>query len=95
MLRAIYKWYNRTCLNCHDASRLVSESCERPLTFGETMKLRILCLLCPFTARYQKQVGLMHQKLSECGAEIPENAVPKSMSTECKERIRAKLAETG
>lgn len=94
MLLAIYKWFNRTCLSCHDASRLVSESCERELTFMEKMKLKILCFICPFTARYEQQVSLMHEKISQCCDEVGEHTVAESMSPECKERLKAKLAET-
>jgi len=60
----------------------------------EKVKLKLLCFMCPFTARYEKQVGLMHQKLSEKADEIPESAVSECLSEECKERIKAKIADS-
>lgn len=93
MLLAVYKWFTRRFLTCRDAARLISESCERELTFGEKVKLRILCIMCPYTARYDEQVGLMHETISACCDDIS-NIAPADMSPECKQRLKAKLAET-
>ncbi|WP_309385213.1 hypothetical protein [Cerasicoccus frondis] len=92
MLLATYKWFTRKFLTCRDAARLVSESCERELTFGEKVKLKILCIMCPYTARYDKQVDLMHDKLGACCDDIGEHAVADGMPSDCKERLKAKLA---
>ncbi|WP_309399483.1 hypothetical protein [Cerasicoccus maritimus] len=92
MFLAVYKWFTRNFLTCHDAARLASESCERELTTGEKIKLKILCVMCPYTARYDKQVELMHDKLGACCDDIGEQAVSDGMSNDCKERLKAKLA---
>jgi len=94
MKLAVYKWFTRNFLTCRDAARLVSDSCERPLTFGEKLKLKILCIMCPYTARYGEQVELMHDQLGVCGDEVSEQGASVGMSDECKERLKAKLAET-
>ncbi|WP_269537864.1 hypothetical protein [Cerasicoccus fimbriatus] len=94
MLLAVYKWFTRNFLTCQDAARLVSESCERNLTFSEKLKLKILCIMCPYTDRYDKQVGLMHNKLGACCDDIGEAAVSRGMSDECKARLKAELSKT-
>lgn len=93
MKLAVYKWFTRNFMTCHDAARLVSESCERELTLGEKIKLTILCIMCPYTARYDEQVGLMHEKIGTCCEEMATEATPANLSPECKERLKAKLAE--
>ncbi len=94
MMLAFYKWFTKTFLTCRDAARLVSESCERELSLGEKIKLKALCIMCPYTERYEKQVTLMHEKISDCLEHAGEEASPVGMSAECKERMKAKLAET-
>ncbi|MEO0795969.1 MAG: hypothetical protein AAFX93_12445 [Verrucomicrobiota bacterium] len=91
MFYAIYKWFNRNFLSCHDAVRLVSESCERKLTFGEKLKLKILCFMCPYTARYEKQIEMMHCNLDVNAEKIADKAVKEGMSDECKARLKEKL----
>ncbi|MBK1859017.1 hypothetical protein [Cerasicoccus arenae] len=58
----------------------------------EKMKLKMLSLMCPYTARYGEQVSLMHDKLASCCDEIAEQSVPECMPPDCKERIKSKLA---
>lgn len=91
MILAAYKWFTRKFLTCREAARLVSESCERELTFGEKMKLKLLCIMCPYTARYDQQVGLMHDKLRACSSEISDHVVGANMPNECKDRLKSKL----
>ncbi len=44
-------------LNCHDATRLMSEAQERPLKFGEKMELRLHVSMCSGCRNFGKQMG--------------------------------------
>lgn len=94
MLRAFFNWFTRHCLDCHEAARLVSASCERPLTRGERLRLRMLTLMCPYTARYANQVTLVHERLGNCGETIAEQSLADGMSAECRERLKAAMKNT-
>jgi len=101
MLRLVYNLFSRHCLNCRDAARLISESCDRPLRLSERMKLAVLRTLCPYTARYAEQVSFLHRAIGQCSeradeagsAELAETApeAAPAMSEECRKRIRERL----
>lgn len=46
-------------LNCHDATRLMSESQERPLTFRERISLRLHVTMCSGCHNFKEQMGLL------------------------------------
>jgi len=46
-------------LNCHDTTRLLSESRERPLTWRERMALRLHVMMCSGCRRFGQQVRLL------------------------------------
>lgn len=91
MFKTFFNWFAHNCLNCRDAVRLVSESCERDLTFGEKMKLKVLCAMCPYTSRYNEQIGALRDRLSECGDETVGVVGESRLSEECKKRLREKM----
>lgn len=43
-------------LNCHDATLLASQRCDRPLTFSERMRLRLHLGLCRGCLRFAQQL---------------------------------------
>lgn len=92
MLQKFFNWFSKHFLCCREAARLISESCERPLSFTERAKLKVLSHMCPYTARYREQIGLLHEHIGECGEEVPEKIQKACMSAECKERLKDKLA---
>lgn len=47
--------------------------------------------MCPYTARYQQQIGLLHERMGECGEDIAERVQKDSMSEDCKQRLKEKL----
>lgn len=94
MMLAVYKWFTRNFLSCQDAARLMSEAFERKLTWGEKLKLKILCLMCPYTDRYAKQVTMLHQQIGTVCQKFEHEVPPARLSTDCKERIKAKLVES-
>lgn len=46
-------------MNCHNATRLFSESQERRLTLGERLELRMHTLLCDGCRQCEKQLNLL------------------------------------
>lgn len=60
-------------LNCHDTTRLLSESLERPLTRRERMALRLHVMMCSGCRRFDKQMRFLRataRKYAQ-GAETP------------------------
>ncbi|MDP3906730.1 zf-HC2 domain-containing protein [Novosphingobium sp.] len=48
-------------MNCHDATFLMSQSRERPLTFSERMKLRLHVGMCRGCANFERQLPQLGQ----------------------------------
>ena len=46
-------------LNCHNATRLMSESQERPLSFMEQMSLRMHLSMCSGCRNFKDQMGAL------------------------------------
>jgi heterodisulfide reductase subunit B len=44
-------------LNCHDATRLMSESQERPLSIFERMSLKVHLMMCSGCSNFKEQMG--------------------------------------
>ncbi len=82
-------------LTCKDASQLISERQERPLTLRERMGLRLHLLICAYCRLYERQVNLMRRALHELGRRIQEDAASAEFPPEARERIRKALAERG
>lgn len=61
-------------LSCKDISRVVSESFERPLSFGERTILRIHLVLCGTCRKFRKLQNKIHSAVKEHGTEVPETS---------------------
>jgi hypothetical protein len=46
-------------VTCREASRLLSRRLDRPLPFGERVKLRLHLLVCDACARFERQMALL------------------------------------
>lgn len=46
-------------LNCHDATRLMSESQERPLSAMERVSLKLHVMMCSGCHNFKEQMGAM------------------------------------
>lgn len=80
-------------LTCKDASHLISERQERPLTFRERMGLRLHLMMCAYCRLYERQVDLMRRALRELGLRTWKDAAGADLTPEARERIRKALAE--
>jgi heterodisulfide reductase subunit B len=48
-------------LNCHDATRLMSESQERPLSLMERMSLKLHVSMCSGCSNFKEQMGVLRK----------------------------------
>lgn len=48
-------------LNCHEVTRLVSESKERPLSLKEKMSLKIHTTMCAGCRNFEKQLDMIRR----------------------------------
>ncbi|MGE0113591.1 MAG: zf-HC2 domain-containing protein [Steroidobacteraceae bacterium] len=46
-------------LNCHDATKLMSEALDRQLTIGERMPLKLHVMMCSGCRNFGKQMTMM------------------------------------
>jgi heterodisulfide reductase subunit B len=46
-------------LNCHNATRLISESQERPLSAAERMSLKVHLMMCSGCRNFNEQMGVI------------------------------------
>ena len=73
--------------SCKQASRLQSESLDRPLTFFERLGLRLHLLLCKWCRRYGKQLKFLRSAAHQCEDHQP----GQKLSPEARERIKQRL----
>ena len=50
-------------LNCHQVTRLVSESRERPLTLKEKMKLKVHIMMCSGCRNFEKHIDIIRKAM--------------------------------
>lgn len=82
-------------LTCKDASHLLSESQERPLTLRERWGLRLHLWMCVSCRRFDRQLSLIRQAMRSLRrrAEAEAEAQDVELTPEARERIRQALAE--
>ena len=82
-------------LNCREASRLASESMDRPLPLRTRISLGLHLMMCRFCRRYLGQIRFIRKALrladDETRWEAESSTV--SMPVEAKERIRERLRD--
>lgn len=50
-------------MNCHDATRTLSEEQERSLTLGEQMGLNVHLAVCPPCRSFRRQVAFLRESM--------------------------------
>ncbi|MBC2595110.1 hypothetical protein H5P28_12655 [Ruficoccus amylovorans] len=87
------KFFLKHGLSCRDATRLISESRERHLSFWEKLKLRLLCRCCCYTDRYRQQIEAVCSQV-ENHPECCEEALSElGLCEESRARMKARLRE--
>ena len=80
-------------LTCKEASRLVSESQDRPLGWRERWGLRLHSWMCTSCAQFEGQIRLLQKALRILNRRAETDMVDVDMPPEVRERIRKALAE--
>lgn len=79
-------------LTCKDASRLISERHERPLSFRERWGLRLHLMMCLYCRRFERQVALISRALRRLGRQTEGVMEGSEFTPEARERIRKAVA---
>jgi hypothetical protein len=87
-VKAVVRLASLLSPSCQQASRLQSESLDRPLTFFESIGLRVHLFLCKWCRRYGKQIKFLHDAAHQCEQHQQPTV---GLSPEARERIRQKL----
>lgn len=82
-------------LSCEHASRMVSESMDRPLTLRERVTLRMHLMMCSFCTRFSRQMRFLRQATNQFPQAAPEPVASSevTLSVDAKQRIRRVLSE--
>jgi len=81
--------------SCQHASRMVSESMDRPLLLRERVTLRMHLMMCSFCTRFASQMQILRRAAIQHGLSIPEAATLSELtfSAEARARISRVLSE--
>ncbi len=81
-------------LSCKEVTRLISESMDRELPFGQRMALRMHLFMCKFCSRYRRQMVLIREAMRHYLEEIePSEPLPSiSLSLEAREKVKRAVA---
>ncbi len=71
-------------LNCRDATRLISDGLDRPLSMAERWRLSLHLLLCAPCCRFRRAARWLHQALPRAPADGP-------LPDDARERMRLAL----
>lgn len=76
---------------CHDITRLISESMDRPLPLRTRISMRIHYRICVWCERYRDQLGFLREALHSCpeqGVEKKCNGLPPDARSRLKIALR-------
>lgn len=80
-------------LTCKQASELISEHQERPLTRRERWGLALHLAICISCRRFKRQLGLLRQALRQLAHSDRENLPGPELPPQARQRIRRSLNE--
>lgn len=80
-------------LTCKDASHLISERLDRPLSFRERWSLRMHLWMCGSCRRFGRQLDLMRKALRLPGQSAEDAAAGADLTPGARDRISKALAE--
>lgn len=93
MSKALYLFLSKFLPSCREVSRLVSESCERKLSWKERILIKSKRSICHYTDKYVDQVTLLHQTTQTKSEDLESNAPCPKLSEERKEKMKALLQD--
>lgn len=78
--------------NCHEVTRLVSESLDRKLPLYQRMGIRMHLLMCKFCSQYRKQLLLMKEILTRYNESDRPKDIFEPLSEEARKRMKHLLS---
>lgn len=81
-------------LSCKEATKLISESLDKPLSFRQRVWVTVHVLMCRFCSRYQRQLALMRlalNRLAKDEGDVLDTMSEDSLRPEARERMKEKL----
>ncbi len=81
-------------LACEESTRLVSESLDRDLPWGERWAVRLHAVCCRSCSGYRKQIELLREALRRYGSDTGSPALAgASLSADAREKMIRALAD--
>lgn len=84
-------WLLRTLPTCQQTVETISQSMERPLTFGESFKLKLHLWICVWCQWYMEHLQVIRDASRTKAEDAPELMTSATLSNEARERIRRRL----
>ena len=84
---AVRFWLLRTLPTCQQTVETISQSMERPLTTGESIKLKLHFWICVWCQWYMEHLQIIRETSRAQAGEAP----TATLSNEARERIRRRL----
>lgn len=84
-------WLLRTLPTCQQTVETISQSMERPLTLGESIKLKLHFWICVWCQWYMEHLQIIRAASRAPANEAPEQMADATLSNEARERIRSRL----
>ena len=78
-------------LTCKQASQIISQSCDRRLSWRERWNLRVHLFVCGACARFARQMRFIRQAMRRFSREQAEADEQIRLSAEAAERIKQEL----
>jgi hypothetical protein len=75
-------------MDCKQASRLISQSLDRPLTLRERFALKLHLIICEYCKRFSRQMQTLRLAITKMVGAV-ENNDTIEMSSEARKRITA------
>ena len=88
---AVRYWLLRKLPPCQQTVQTISESMERPLTMGESVKLKLHLWICAWCQWYMEHLQLIRDASRAQAAEAPDAMSTATLSNEARDRIRRRL----
>jgi hypothetical protein len=80
-------------LTCKQASHLISEGQERPMTRKERWSLRVHLWMCDNCRRFERHIRFLRKALRLMGKQLESGAQGPDLPPEAKDRIRQVLQD--
>ncbi len=77
-------------MTCKQASKLISQSLDRPLSWSELMQLKLHLMICGACSRFKKQLNLLRVALQNIRTNVENNSAI-TLPLEAKARMIAQI----